>query len=82
MTRLPRGAKVHAALDFIDMRKGLDDLAMLVPGVLRHDPFTGSDGVDPLGDRLLLITTGSAATSGPSPILKTCSSACPNGHPH
>ena len=41
MTLLPRGMKVHLALDLIDMRKGIDGLAMLVQGVLRHDPFSG-----------------------------------------
>ncbi|MCA1539951.1 MULTISPECIES: hypothetical protein [Bradyrhizobium] len=65
MTRLPRRAKVHAALDFVDMRKGLDDLAMLVPGVLRHDPFAGSDGGDPLGNRLLLTATAKRSDFGP-----------------
>ena len=38
---LPPGVKVHLALGYIDMRKGLDELAMLVQGVLRQDPFTG-----------------------------------------
>ena len=33
--------KVHLALGFIDMRKGIDGLAMLVQGVLQQDPFTG-----------------------------------------
>jgi len=32
MTLLPRGVKVHLAIDVIDMRKGLDGLAMLGPG--------------------------------------------------
>ena len=38
---LPPGVKVHLALGYIDMRKGIDGLAMLVQGVLRQDPFTG-----------------------------------------
>ena len=38
---LPSGVKVHLALSYIDMRKGLDGLAMLVQGVLRQDPFSG-----------------------------------------
>jgi transposase len=38
---LPPGVKVHLALGFIDMRKGIDGLAMLVQGVLQQDPFTG-----------------------------------------
>jgi transposase len=42
MTLLPRGVKVHLAFGFIDMRKGIDGLAMLVQGVLRQDPFSGS----------------------------------------
>ncbi len=29
MTLLPRGVKVHLAFGFIDMRKGIDGLAML-----------------------------------------------------
>jgi len=41
MTLLPRGMKVHLALDLIDMRKGIDGLTMLVQGVLRQDPFSG-----------------------------------------
>ena len=41
MTLLPRGVKVHLAFDYIDMRKGIDGLAMLVQGVLRQDPFSG-----------------------------------------
>jgi hypothetical protein len=32
---LPPGVKVHLALGFIDMRKGIDGLAMLVQGVLQ-----------------------------------------------
>ena len=41
MTLLPPGAKVHLALGYTDMRKGIDGLAMLVQGVLRRDPFSG-----------------------------------------
>jgi len=41
MTLLPRGVKVHLAFGYIDMRKGIDGLAMLVQGVLRQDPFSG-----------------------------------------
>jgi transposase len=40
-TLLPPGVKVHLALGYIDMRKGIDGLAMLVQGVLRQDPFSG-----------------------------------------
>jgi transposase len=36
---LPPGVKVHLAVGYIDMRKGIDGLAMLVQGVLRQDPF-------------------------------------------
>jgi transposase len=32
---------VHLALGYIDMRKGIDGLAMLVQEMLRQDPFTG-----------------------------------------
>ncbi|WP_425907087.1 IS66 family insertion sequence element accessory protein TnpB [Nitrobacter sp. TKz-YC02] len=38
---LPPNVKVHLALGYIDMRKGIDGLAMLVQGVLHQDPFTG-----------------------------------------
>jgi hypothetical protein len=41
MTLLSRGLKVHLAFGYIDMRKGIDGLAMLVQGVLRQDPFSG-----------------------------------------
>ena len=41
MTLLPRGVKVHLALGYTDMRKGIDGLTMLVQGVLRQDPFSG-----------------------------------------
>ncbi len=41
MTLLPRGVKVHLAFGYIDMRKGIDGLAMLVQGMLRQDPFSG-----------------------------------------
>ena len=40
-TMLPANVKVHLAMGFIDMRKGIDGLAMLVQGVLHQDPFTG-----------------------------------------
>lgn len=40
-TLLPRGVKVHLAFGYIDMRKGIDGLTMLVQGVLRQDPFSG-----------------------------------------
>jgi hypothetical protein len=35
------GMKVHLAFGYIDMRKGIDGLAMLVQGVLRQDLFSG-----------------------------------------
>jgi hypothetical protein len=35
---LPPNVKVHLALGFIDMRKGINGLAMLVQGVLQQDP--------------------------------------------
>src|ERR1700687_1929476 len=41
MKLLPPGVKVHLAFGFVDMRKGIDGLAMLVQGVLRQDPFSG-----------------------------------------
>jgi transposase len=41
MTLLPSGVKVHLALGYTDMRKGIDGLAMLVQGVLQQDPFSG-----------------------------------------
>jgi transposase len=42
MTLLPPGVKVHLAFGYTDMRKGIDGLAMLVQGVLRQDPFSGT----------------------------------------
>ena len=41
MTLLPAGVKVHLALGYTDMRKGIDGLATLVQEVLKKDPFSG-----------------------------------------
>src|SRR3954464_11164128 len=35
------GVKVHLALGYTDMRKGMDGLAMLVQEPLKKDPFSG-----------------------------------------
>jgi len=40
-TLLPVGMKVHLALGYTDMRKGMDGLTLLVQEVLQQDPFTG-----------------------------------------
>jgi transposase len=41
MMIVPAGVKVHLALGYTDMRKGLDGLAALVQEHLRKDPFSG-----------------------------------------
>jgi transposase len=41
MMIVPAGVKVHVALGYTDMRKGMDGLAMLVQEVLKKDPFSG-----------------------------------------
>lgn len=41
MMMVPAGVKVHLALGYTDMRKGLDGLAMLVQEVLKKDLFSG-----------------------------------------
>ena len=41
MMVVPAGVKVHLALGYTDMRKGLDGLAMLVQEKLKQDPFCG-----------------------------------------
>jgi transposase len=41
MTLLSPGVKVHLALGYIDMRKGMDSLGVLVQEVLQQDPFSG-----------------------------------------
>lgn len=41
MMIVPAGVKVHLALGYTDMRKGMDGLAMLVQGTLQKDPFSG-----------------------------------------
>ena len=33
--------RILVAIDSVDLRKGIDGLAMLVQGVLRQDPFSG-----------------------------------------
>jgi transposase len=40
-TLLPSIVKVHMALCYVDMSKGIDGLAMVVQGVFHQDPFTG-----------------------------------------
>lgn len=41
MLIIPAGVKVHLALGYTDMRKGLDGLAILVQETLKKDPFSG-----------------------------------------
>jgi len=41
MNLLPPGVKVHLALGYTDMRKGMDGLAVMVQEVLQQDPFSG-----------------------------------------
>ena len=41
MMIVPAGVKVHLALGYTDMRKGIDGLAMLVQETLKKDPFSG-----------------------------------------
>ena len=41
MMPTPSGMKVHLALGYTDMRKGMDGLAMLVQEKLKTDPFSG-----------------------------------------
>ncbi len=41
MMIVPAGVKVHLALGYTDMRKGLDGLAVLVQQTLKQDPFSG-----------------------------------------
>lgn len=38
---VPAGIKVHLAVGYTDMRKGLDGLAVLVEQLLAKDPFSG-----------------------------------------
>jgi hypothetical protein len=48
MMLLPRGLKVHLALGYTDMRKGIDGLAMLVQAVTDQDRVQGWDRSVPL----------------------------------
>jgi len=41
MMIVPAGVKVHLALGYTDMRKGLQGLAALVQETLKKDPFSG-----------------------------------------
>ena len=38
---VPAGIKVHMAVGYTDMRKGIDGLAVLVEQILEKDPFSG-----------------------------------------
>ena len=37
---IPAGVKVHLALGYTDLRKGIDGLGVLVERVLEQDPFS------------------------------------------
>ena len=67
MTLLPRGVKVHLALGYTDMRKGIDGLAMLVQAVLRQDPFSGHLFVFRGRKANLISCTGTGPVSACSP---------------
>ena len=41
MMLIPPGVKVHLAVGYTDMRKGIDGLAVMVEQVLAQDPFSG-----------------------------------------
>src|SRR5207248_11613431 len=62
MTLLPRSLKVHLALGYTDMRKGIDGLTMLVQAVLRQDPFSGK--IDQMLTEARVILPGSQALLG------------------
>ena len=40
MLIVPASVKVHLALGYTDMRKGMDGLAVLVQETLKKDPFS------------------------------------------
>ncbi len=42
MMLVPAGIKVHMAVGYTDLRKGLDGLAVLVEQMLRKDPILGA----------------------------------------
>ncbi|MBI2742248.1 MAG: IS66 family insertion sequence element accessory protein TnpB [Rhodospirillales bacterium] len=56
MMIVPAGVKVHLALGWTDMRKGMDGLAALVQEQLKRDPFlcVGCDYVAGASRRALL----------------------------
>jgi hypothetical protein len=77
MTLLPAGVKVHLAFGYIDMRKAINGLAMLVQGVLRQIPSRAisscSGGGRPISSRSSI---GMAPASASSPSgLSTASSS-------
>jgi hypothetical protein len=73
-TLLPPNVKVHLALGFIDVRKGIDGLAMLVQGVLQQDPTAAPSA----GQRSARSSPPPSSTmSSPLPISRTCSNVCP-----
>jgi hypothetical protein len=41
MMLIPAGVKVHLALGYTDLRKGIDGLGVMVERVLEQDPFSG-----------------------------------------
>ena len=87
MLIVPAGVKVHLALGYTDMRKGMDRLAMPVQ-TLKKDPFSGPsvrlpwqegvDAEDPVLGRQACSPSGStrAASAG-----GYCRRSCPNVTP-
>ena len=75
---LPPGVKVHLALSHIDMRKGIDGLAMLVQGVLQQDPFSGHLFVfrGRIGRTLSRSCSGTGPASACSPNGSSTASSC------
>ena len=52
MNLIPAGMKVHMAVGYTDLRKGLDGLAILVEQILEKDPFSGTCSSSGVGGRI------------------------------
>jgi IS66 Orf2 like protein len=71
---LPPGVKVHLAPGYVDMRKGIDGLSILVQGVVRQDPFSGHLFVF----RAAPGPISSRSCSGMAPGWSFCPYSCPD----
>src|ERR1700675_3847786 len=80
MMIVPAGVKVHLALGYTDMRKGMDGLAMLVQDTLKKDAFSGHlFAFRGRGGGIIKSCSGTATGSACSPSGSIAAASCGRG---